>query len=390
MSTARSSRGQDDGVGALPVKMKPRTEADTKPRAKDLRNDPFTQTQVAKKDINTEEYEAVATSGKETSNVDLERIKEKRSLASNLDASSVTQTSALGVAALPSISMSRSTGTVRARKENDKNSVEEEQPGTRVGAVAMPGLSPSRHTSDHSEPTNGVTNDDDSLLPPAIGEEQPLQAMLVADLVTDEADVEAQVQERMHRILQNTPTALILDEEVPGSGANEAGKTRKKIYILAGVLAIAAAIGIALGITLSNPPPPPDPIEPFRDALVSISRERLDDKNSPQYQALDWIANDDPAKTSVGVNDTEIIKQRYVAAVLYFALAGKDWKNQYNFLSGDDICLWNQNELSGIICGSLKGNVESLNLSESLSSRSRSHRPRENMRVRVDITLTVS
>jgi hypothetical protein len=400
MSTARSSRGQDDGVGALPVKMKRRTEADTKPRDEHLRNDPFAQSQVINRDIIMEENNAVArhpaaasypgavtTSGKQTSNVDTEPIQEKRSLASNLDDSFVTQTSALGVAALASISMSRSTGTPRAYKTHDLNSIEEEQSYMRVGAMVVPGLSPSRHTSDHSASTNGVTINDDSLLPPVIGGEQPLQAILVADRVTEETDLEAQRQARMRneaediadmvhkRILQNTPTAVIHTAKSPKREDNEAGKSRKKIYILAGILVIAAAIGIALGITLSKPPPtttppttpptPPDPIEPFRDALVSISGESLYDEESPQYQALYWIANDDPAKTSVGVTDPETIEQRYVAAVLYFALVGKGWTNQYSFCSAADICSWNQNELSGIVCGSQEGHVESLNLSKS-------------------------
>jgi hypothetical protein len=214
-----------------------------------------------------------------------------------------------------------------------------------------------------------------------LGEEQPLQAMLVADRVTEEADLEAQVQARMRneaeniadivqrRILQNTPTALILSPEGSRSEANKAGKTRKKICILAGVLVIVAAIGIALGIIYSNPQsgseqPGIDRIELFRKALVSVSGETLYDKDSPQYQALDWIANTDPAKISVSDSNPEIIKQRYVAAVLYFALGGNNWTDKYNFLTGDSICEWH-NESSGIICDPAKVRVVTLNLCKS-------------------------
>jgi hypothetical protein len=223
-----------------------------------------------------------------------------------------------------------------------------------------------------------VIDNEDSLPLPAVGEETPLQAILVADRVNEEEDVEAQVQAGIRQILQNTPMAVILPPQALKSEDIEAGKTRKKICILAGVLVIAGVISVALGIPLSKPPPNPDPIELFRKELVSISGERLGDKDSPQYHALDWIAHEDPAKTSVNVTDPEIIKQRYVAAVIYFALGGKGWTNQYNFCSGDDICLWNQNELSGIICGSLQGNVESLNLSKLKRLGSMAMSPRTN------------
>ena len=75
----------------------------------------------------------------------------------------------------------------------------------------------------------------------------------------------------------------------------------------------------------------------------------MDDKNSPQTQALNWIANEDLAKTSVNHTDIEIIKQRYVVAVLYFALGGEGWTNHYTFRTEGYICSWNQDELSGII-----------------------------------------
>jgi hypothetical protein len=106
--------------------------------------------------------------------------------------------------------------------------------------------------------------------------------------------------------------------------------------------------------------PPVDSTDTFRSVLVPVSGERLDDPNSPQYQALNWIANEDPANVVVGLNATETIKQRYVAAVLYFALGGEGWANQYNFLTEDDICLWNQNDVSGIICSSTPGGVQML------------------------------
>jgi hypothetical protein len=390
MSRARSSRGQDDGVGALPVEMKPRTGADTKPRSEHCRNETVARLQVTKKIIDMEGNKAVArhpaaasypgavaTDSKEKSDGDTEPNKATRSVATHLDNSSVTKTSAIGVDALASTTVTHGTGTARAY--NTRDSVEEEKfderQNIRVGAVVVPGLSSSsRHTSEHSASTDGVVDNADSLPPPSVGEEQPLQAMLVADRVSwgnEEADIEAQLQARMRdeaedianmvqeRIFRNTTTAVVHNREALRSEDIETGgKRRKKICILLVVVSLVIAGAIGAGIALSKDEESPTPqLTSFRNALYSVSGKRLDDENSPQYQALQWIANDDPAKTSVGVNDTEIIKQRYVAAVLYFALGGKGWKKQYKFLSEADICSWNQNELSGIICNATNGDM---------------------------------
>jgi hypothetical protein len=329
---------------------------------------------------------AVATADKEKSFGDTEPDKATRSLATHLDDSFVPKTSALGLAALASTSISRSTGTATGYTPHGLNSIEEEnseeKPTIRVGAVVVRGLSSSRHTSDHSSSTYGEINNEYSLPQPAVGEEQPLQAMLVADRVTwdnEEADLEAQVRARMRteaqdiadmvhrRIFQNTATAVVHTGEAKST-------RRKKICILlVAILVIAGAIGAGVGIALSKPPPPPTPeptslpsdsIESFRSILDSVSGERLDDEDSPQYRALNWIANKDPKKTSVGDTNPEIIKERYVAAVLYFALGRDNWIEKYNFLTGDPICSWNQ-ESSGVICDFTNVRVVTLHLCKS-------------------------
>lgn len=105
-------------------------------------------------------------------------------------------------------------------------------------------------------------------------------------------------------------------------------------------------------------------VEAFQAVLQSISGETLNDQNSPQYKALNWIANEDPASMSVGSTPIETISTRYVAAVLYYALGGETWLQQLSFLSQGDICTWNENGVSGIVCDS-NGDVVTLNMSES-------------------------
>ena len=104
----------------------------------------------------------------------------------------------------------------------------------------------------------------------------------------------------------------------------------------------------------------PTPLEAFRSIIESLSGDQLDDENSPQFMALNWIANEDPAHLSVKDTPIETIRTRYVAAVLYNAFEGEKWVKQCNFLSEGDICKWNLADF-GIICDS-DGSVETLRL----------------------------
>jgi hypothetical protein len=72
----------------------------------------------------------------------------------------------------------------------------------------------------------------------------------------------------------------------------------------------------------------------------------LDTLGSPQFNALQWISYQDPAK--LGVNDTHLV-QRYVLAVFFFSTSGKvhkeerpmaNWKSQDHWMTGRSICRW--------------------------------------------------
>jgi hypothetical protein len=53
---------------------------------------------------------------------------------------------------------------------------------------------------------------------------------------------------------------------------------------------------------------------------------------------------------TIGIDANESIKQRYVTAVLYFAMNGENLIENYNFPKGGPICSWNQNQTYGMIC----------------------------------------
>lgn len=114
-----------------------------------------------------------------------------------------------------------------------------------------------------------------------------------------------------------------------------------------------------------------DEVERFNRLLRPISGDAIDDSASPQFQALNWIANIDPAGLSVEQDSAPLIRQRYVAAVLYFAMGGESWTDQRNFLSAVKTCLWNV-DAYGIGCDALDG-VTSFRLRKCCRMVSESH-----------------
>ncbi|CAB9520715.1 serine threonine-protein kinase BRI1-like [Seminavis robusta] len=69
----------------------------------------------------------------------------------------------------------------------------------------------------------------------------------------------------------------------------------------------------------------------------------LQDPNSPQYQAADWMANEDESELEDLSHSDNLpaITQRYILTVFYFALRGPYWPNQLNFLQPVNECEWN-------------------------------------------------
>lgn len=137
---------------------------------------------------------------------------------------------------------------------------------------------------------------------------------------------------------------------------------RKKILCVA-VVALIFVI-LIVGATLgglrntssspqdSGPPPnppeiPPQDVEYLFKLLLPISGNDglTDDPESPQFKSFLWVAQDSALRN----DPDDVIILRYVAAVVYYSLGGETWTNQYNFLSHDELCSWND-QGSGILC----------------------------------------
>lgn len=60
-------------------------------------------------------------------------------------------------------------------------------------------------------------------------------------------------------------------------------------------------------------------------ALQTTTAATLNNKNSPQAKALDWIANKDQMNPTLCPSDESEARQRYIMATFYFATGGGSW-----------------------------------------------------------------
>jgi hypothetical protein len=79
--------------------------------------------------------------------------------------------------------------------------------------------------------------------------------------------------------------------------------------------------------------------------------QSLTDPRTPQYSALLWLADDDPAFLDLFESPFETISDRYKLAILYFATSGSTWRMQHDFLTEASICDWND----GLAGGTFEG-----------------------------------
>jgi Leucine-rich repeat (LRR) protein len=93
----------------------------------------------------------------------------------------------------------------------------------------------------------------------------------------------------------------------------------------------------------------------------------VEDINSPQFKAAYWIADEDPKHYPL--EDEVVLRSRYALAVFYFALGGKHWEHELNWMSRHHACKWNENWQStygfipitvGVVCDEGTNNVTEL------------------------------
>jgi len=154
-------------------------------------------------------------------------------------------------------------------------------------------------------------------------------------------------------------------EEVKTSIAMHQGQTGKHwcwgVAYAVLALAIAAsliAVGIVIGETQKDneaafpaAPPAPSMDDTIEDTIVEelaqfiISQEwstvvDISKSNSPQRQAVRWLATKDVRQTAMA--DPVEYKERYALMVFYFAMEGENWPHESYFLTKEHHCEWSK------------------------------------------------
>jgi hypothetical protein len=109
------------------------------------------------------------------------------------------------------------------------------------------------------------------------------------------------------------------------------------------VILLAITIPVAWTIRNKNATRKQDVIDFLVENEISTSFD-LKNMESPQYHAAKWIANNDGMTLGIPQYGEHIaFVERYVMAVLFYALDGHNWKHDLNFLSPNHICTWYAN-----------------------------------------------
>jgi hypothetical protein len=268
--------------------------------------------------------------------------------------------------------LQRSHRQERERRERSANNDEEEEEDAssdeemRPGAVAVAGV--------FTVPTSPSVNESQG--PSAIDEQSVILGELAEPFQGDE-----ELRRRCQALEQIVNAAVIGTAIVDNNGAGDHDEIaapsplgRKGIGFLIGAALALLVVGVILGVTIPlsinndkdslsidsvvTPTQSPAPTAASTactsmDCLAEIllhnevsDAEALQDDSSPQFLALRWLADNDPAVLDLDSTPTAILVERYVLAVLYFATSTEGGLNGQNFLlSASSVCEW-----KGVFC----------------------------------------
>ena len=183
------------------------------------------------------------------------------------------------------------------------------------------------------------------------------------------------------------PTAEELRHSLPPP------KRNYKYYIWAAAAVMVLVVCLSIGVGVSNknelkveePPPRQATLAQVSNYIAASgfsSMDDLQDGGSPQSLAANWMANLDgmnlalPTDKDGSSPEGYAYLTRYTLGLLWFAMKGIEWKNQFGFLSPNDFCSWNSPVAAsnpngivflpgGVYCSRETGDVSSLHLGES-------------------------
>jgi hypothetical protein len=260
-------------------------------------------------------------------------------------------------------------------EEGDESSDEEMRPG--AVAVAGPGgAGMAGVVTGRSSPTTPSIYSE----PPAPSAMDEDQSTIMGELAGPSPEDE-ELRRRCEELQQIVDDTVMGTAIVANSGEGDHDKNatsspsgrKERGFLIGAAFALLLVVGVILGVTIPlttnndknsplidsavTPTQSPTPTEAQRrctslDCLAEIllqnevsDAETLQDESSPQFLALRWLANNDPAVLDLASTPTVILVERYVLAVLYFATSAEGGLNVLNFLTASSVCEW-----KGVVC----------------------------------------
>lgn len=224
---------------------------------------------------------------------------------------------------------------------------------------------------------------------PNIGPSSRDLAVAIAVEEDDEDDDEDPENPNQHIDPNMVVAAVELDDVEAQKGVRGWFARNRKLTLFFAV-AVAAAVIASSIVAAGNNSDPPSPEEEaaaaqnevfnsgsprFQAAEILLeasgvsSRADLLTVDTPQFLAVDWIANSDGRELDFEATDINVVVQRFALAVLYFATNGDNWTESLNFLTESNECEWQQvnatNALGVVSCDD-SNLVTSLNMGRCL------------------------
>jgi len=197
---------------------------------------------------------------------------------------------------------------------------------------------------------------------PELYSSQLFQAELI-DPESQAKELEAVRRQAVHEVTQNAAKAEIYDD-------SDERKQRKRSFIcliimtVVGIIA-AVTIGVTVGKNQSSTTIIVEARNLTREEIIANAIasqfgnvETLEDENSAQYAAANWMAVNDTIIEYPLESDSslEAFAQRYVMCLLAFATDVDGWTVQSKWLEPEPECTW-----SGVSCDGM-GNIRGLSL----------------------------
>ena len=119
---------------------------------------------------------------------------------------------------------------------------------------------------------------------------------------------------------------------------------RRRQWMCGGIVSVfITAVAVTLLVVFLSPNGEEEPLSNYdslKNLLIPLSGDALLNETTPQHEAFQWLAFDDPAKLNATSTDPQVLIDRYVLALLFLVTDGPAWTNDFGFLTNSSVCDW--------------------------------------------------